>query len=594
MPTTINTARPVGPTAASAGDRPALEQAARKATYTPQLQQMADTTLLAGIQNSQFAGQAEGLPPGSPELPPPSHVLPRATERVRQGFEKLMLKLIALLGEVSEGSASARLEILKKMSQSATEAARQHAERYAEAVKALEAALDGAQQTEAKLEAARERLAQAQNDVAAARAQLEGLEPGTPEYKAAQAALERQQQQLLAIQKGAEQAKLEHRAATDVAGKAAVAADEIAKQALEAAGSGRWSSELEGTAKKEISAGARLVALMLRFSELMGETQDKKLESDVALFKELQAARQAEMNRKAEEYAKEMEKAAKAAKAANCIGKVVMAVTAVAGVVATLATGGLAAGAFVAVLAAATPLLDKALKPVTDGLMQALGPVLEGLMKAVSGLLQDMGVDASTAMLVASVAVSVALAAAVMAAVSLLSAGAGSAIAQKVMAKVGDVTSKLVDKLMNSIMGQMLQGATSKLGQQALVRQLQTLLRPMMQKVAANVSGPAGKTMLQDAQTALSVTQVGGTAAKGGMDGRAAQHQVGGSEATGRILELEQASKTVQRALKDAVENNSQSVETMRDVMNSMSSQLAHTQGTSVQMARNVANSRAL
>lgn len=570
-----------------------IKAAARTATSRPNTAVHVQAALQS-LKKADFNAQASPFVGNKPTLTTPAQALPSEPGAAKHAFTELFARLLKLFGEVDSATLNNRLQMLKAISQAAGEAWTRLGADYQAALEQLEAANQAAEGTAQALEAAKGALAQAEHALRTAQAKLEGLTPGTPEHDAALAEVAKWETTTNQARAQASTAETNHRASLDRATSAGHDVDRIARQVLDKAPPGALPPSVQNSMEREVAAGDKLVALMMRFVELMGSAQETKTETEATLFKEIQRGRELDMAKKADEFAKELEKAQRAQKAAGCLGKIMMAVTAVVGVVATIATGGLAAGLVVAAMAAATPLLDKALKPMMDAVMSALGPVLEAMMKGVSGLLQEMGVDASTAMLVSSVVVSVAIAAAVMGAVALLSAGAGSAIAQKVMAKVGEVASRVMDKLMNSLLGKLLQNAAGKVGQNAIVQEMRALLRQLSQQLTGRLSGPGGQAALTHLQTAGQVANLTGSVAVGTLKGLGAQYEVNASENLSSILLSRDAVQRAQQALSDGVTAAGEAAKTISQTIEKVAESLERNMGTATAVARQIGAAKAL
>jgi len=309
--------------------------AASKAANTKAYMRAADTAL-ANVQGVNYAAQSQGgnaAGLGRPLLAVPAS----ANKESEDTFTLLMASLINLLGDVDTASAKSRMDILRSAAKASAEGHKALSDRYLSAVAEFEAAVAAAGSSEEALAKAKANFDSAQRALADAESALGRTEPGTPEHAKALAERDLAQGKLTGAQQQLDKANMDHQAAVKVAGEAGKKAEAQARL-VESSGLGD-KPVLDGV-KKQLNAAATMVLLMTRFAELMGESAENKIETEQELFRSMQAARQAFMEKKSEEYLEQVRKAEAASKTMGCIGKILGAVLTVVSVVGAAFTGG--------------------------------------------------------------------------------------------------------------------------------------------------------------------------------------------------------------------------------------------------------------
>jgi invasin B len=253
--------------------------------------------------------------------------------------------------------------------------------------------------------------------------------------------------------------------------KVHVATEELKRQSTDLLAKIKAATDLEKDADKAAtevgpnadraqlgSSAARLSLLMADLTKIIGDSSEAKLKNDQALFKEMQAQRQKDMEKAAADYDAEVAKAEKINKTMGCIGKIVGYILTAVSVIALPFTGGAsmalavigiglaAADAITSAVTGGKSLTDMAMAPIMSGVIQ---PLIELISKVVTAALVAVGVPKEKAKLAGSIiaAIYVAIATIVlMVAVSTLakSPAAGRALAKMAKTSIGKAIKAVV------------------------------------------------------------------------------------------------------------------------------------------------------
>ncbi|MCZ4057969.1 type III secretion system translocon subunit SctE [Pantoea sp. LMR881] len=247
-----------------------------------------------------------------------------------------------------------------------------------------------------------------------------------------------------------------------------------------------------------------LTYLMAVMAQLINEAANEDLEVNAALKQKLAEASAKDAEKKAKEYDDQMRKAEETQKTMGCIGKVLGWVITAVSFAAAIFTGG--ASLALAAVALSLMLADEVGKAVTGkSFMQAaLQPIMDSIVKPLmelignmlTRLLEQMGVDASTAAMVGQILG--AIAAAVILIASVYVAGsAASKLASKAMSNIGTHFASQLSRIATSTTGQVFKRISNGLG-----RNLGMNEAKMATVVTRTQMGLAGGTM---ANTTLQV-----------------------------------------------------------------------------------------
>lgn len=534
---------------------------------------------LQDLEGTQFArDQASTSPFARPMLAAPKNPMAQDPRQAQDAFTLLMASLIMLLGETNVASLKGRLEMLRTMAQSATTGHTERSAEYLQAVTVLEAATAAASGSEAQTLAARERVEIAQRQLQAAEQTLAGLDPESPGYAAALQARNEAREARQAAGHALLSAQTAHGQAMQAVQAQALEVDRLA-QGLQGMLVGQLPKDVDAGMKRELDAGATMTLLMLRFAQLMGDSQETKLELDQEFFKEMQSVRQAYMERKSDEYMEAVKKAEQAKKVAGCIGILVAAVMTVVSVVLTVASAGVLAGVAVGLIGVSLLSLQALnMAGVTD--FDPLAPVMDPIMKGVMFLaeqwskvikfaleqldnlgvldalkLPDNFVDmASTLIGTAQVMLGLVLAA-------VFAGPAAGSLVKQLMTKMTQVMGKIIDKIVEKLLAQILAKINEKLMSSAGVQQVKAVLRKIMQKMVefnqASVqafSGAKGQAAMAKLQMSAVLVEATGTATGAGMNAASGVYRHQAAQELAQVQLLQFISEQLKASLSDSVQ----------------------------------------
>jgi len=559
--------------------------AASKAANTKAYQRAADTAL-ANLQGVNYAAQSQGgnaAAPGRPVLALPPPAVERAKKGAEDTFTLLMASLINLLGDVSMESLKSRMEILRSAAKASADGNKALSDDYLNALAELEAAVASASKSEEALAKAKANVESAQKALADAESALGETEPGTPEHAKALAARDLAQGKLTAAQQQLSKATVAYQAAVSVAGEAGKKAEALAGL-VENAGLGD-KPVLDGI-KNQLNAAATMVLLMTRFAELMGESAETKIEAEQELFRSMQAARQAFMEKKSEEYLEQVRKAEAASKAMGCIGKIVGAVVTVVSVVGAAFTGGasLALAAVGVGLMAADMLakqltgvsfMEQAMKPLMDNI---LGPMIQGIGKGIADLLKKAGVDGASAEM-AGMIMGAIVGAVAMVAVLVVVAVVGKSAAGRVANAMGNMFGKLANKMAPHMLKQAARAVSN--GFSSVMTRARTSIGL---KSDANSLGMYASRLA----ASVAVVEAGGTAAESALGIKSGIHQRNAARHMADLQFAKVISEELKQYLSDMVHVFDQTMRAKDDEIKKAFGIQDSINSSSLSMARNI------
>lgn len=566
-------------------DSSTYAEAAGKAANTQAYQRAADTALvnLVSVNYSGEGHDADAAALNRPRLAAPAADAGSANKNAEDKFTLLITSLIALLGEASVEMLNSRLAILKSTAKALAESNKALSEKYLSAAAETEAAVTAAGVSEERLRAAKENLENARRELARAETALGQASPGTPGHDQALAARDQARTQVAGAEQQLSSATAEHASAIKAAGEAAKRAEELVKQIEN---SGRVDKPVLDGMKNQLNAAATMILLMTRFAELMGDSAENKIEAEQELFRNMQAMRQAFLEKKAEEYQEQVRKAEAAAKTMGCIGKVLGAVVMVVSIVAVPFTGGaslLVAAAGFALMGAdmlvkeltGVSFMEKAMKPLMD---DVLGPLAEAIGKGVSDILQKLGVDENTAnmagMIIGTIVAALAMIA-LMAAVAMVGKAAASRIAGTMGKMLGEMVSKMLPDILKQASRTASKGFTNAM----------TKARSAMGFKSDPNSMAMYSARLQQGLTAI---EVGGASAQSFFQAKAGVHQRDAAMHQAEVQIAMVISQELEKYLQRMVEEFDQSIKEMDAFIRKAFNVQDNMYSTSLSMARNI------
>lgn len=560
-------------------------EAASRAANTRAYQRAADTAL-ANLQSVSYAAQSHGgnaAALGRPTLAAPPPRAESAKKGSEDTFTLLMASLINLLGDVNMKSLKSLVEIFRSAAKASADGNKALSDDYLKAVAELEAAVASASRSEEELAKAKANVDSAQRALADAESALGQTEPGTPEHAKALAAREQAQGKLSGAQQQLSKANMEFQAAVKVAGEAGKKAEAVARL-VENAGLGD-KPVLDGM-KRQLNAAATMVLLMTRFAELMGESAETKIEAEQELFRSMEAARQAFLEKKSEEYLEQVRKAEAASKTAGCIGKVLGAVLTVVSVVGAAFTGGasLALAAVGVGLMAADMLvkqltgvsfMEKAMKPLMDNI---LAPMIQAIGKGIADLLKKAGVDGASAEM-AGMIMGAIVGAVAMVAVLAVVAVVGKSAAGRVASAMGNMFGKLANKMAPQMLKQAAQAVSN--GFTSVMTKARTSLGLKSDAISLDLYASR-------LAASVAVVEAGGTAAQSAFEIKSGIHQRNAAQHLAEFEFAKVISEELKHYLNDMVQLFDQSMKAKDNAIKQAFSIQDSINSSSLSMARNI------
>lgn len=414
---------------------------------------------------------------GSPELTPPTDSLLPGLNK-DGAFTYVVGKLIVLLGESSLKALETRLATWRAMRESEKAMSTELSKEFEKALGESEAATAAFKTATQNSETANAAVTAAQSKADEAKSKLDKMSPNDSGYADAKAALDTANTTLAQAKTAASNAADAAAQAQQVATQKAAVTDGVVDKIHNA---GIDSETAKQADKDNLNNLAKLTEVMARFSKLLGDNSERSLKNELSLFEAMQDSRQKEMEKKADEYQKEVKKAETLNTVMGCLGKILGAILTVVSVVSAAFTGGaslaLAAvgvGLMVAdeICKAVTgkSFIEEALKPLMDKILK---PLMEMLSKAITKALEGLGVDKGTAEMVGAV-----VGAVIAAVVMVVAMVAVATVGKNAASKMGDMLGKLIGDAVKDIVPQVLKdlaSGTGKLFSQGMERLTKSL-----------------------------------------------------------------------------------------------------------------------
>ncbi|KGC97086.1 translocator protein BipB [Burkholderia pseudomallei] len=241
-----------------------------------------------------------------------------------------------------------------------------------------------------------------------------------------------------------------------------------------------------------LSGEAKLTAVLGELQELISAGNVNELESKQKLFTEMQAKREAELQKKSDEYQEQVKKAEEMQKTMGCIGKIVGWVITAVSFAAAAFTGGaslalaavglaLAAGDEISRATTGVSFMDKLMQPVMDTILK---PLMEMISSLITKALVACGVDQQKAELAGAILGAV-VTGVVLVAAAFIGASAVKAIASKVIDAVAGQLTKLMDSAIGKMLVQLTEKFSEKAGLQALSSRTATAMTRMRRAIGA-------------------------------------------------------------------------------------------------------------
>jgi len=559
--------------------------AASKAANTKAYQRAADTALV-NLQGVSYAAQSQGsnaAGSGRPLLAVPAQAGRSANKDSEDKFTLLMASLINLLGDVSMESLKSRMDILRSAAKARADGHKALSDSYLSAVAEFEAAVAAAGSSEEALAKAKANFDSAQRALADAESALGRTEPGTPEHAKALAERDLAQGKLAGAQQQLGKASMDFQAAVKVAGEAGKQAEAQARLVED---SGLGDKPVLDGVKNQLNAAATMVLLIAQYAELMGESAENKIEMEQELFRSMQAARQAFMEKKSEEYLEQVRKAEAASKTMGCIGKVLGAVLTVVSVVGAAFTGGASlalAAAGVALMGAdmlvkqstGVSFMEQAMKPLMDNI---LNPMIQSIGKEIADRLKKAGIDGASAEM-AGMIMGAIVGAVAMVAVLAVVAVVGKSAAGRVASAMGNMFGKLA----NEMAPQMLKQAA-----RAVSNGFSSVMTKARSSIGLKSDAMSLDLYASRLAASLAVVEAGGTAAQSALQIKSGIHQRNASEHLAEFELAKVISEAMKNYLNDMVQVFDQSMKAKDDSIRKAFSIQDSINSSSLSMARNI------
>lgn len=435
-------------------------------------------------------------------MPPLNQPVQKAKDELNSTGKLTLLlsSLMGLLGDNALSQLESRLATWRAMMDSQKAMGEQLSIELQGALNEAEQATDAYASTLSTLASRKAALDNANKALAKAQAKLEGLPNDDPGHTQALAARDRAANESKLAKEKFEQAELQAKKChTDAKEKA----ERVDKLLPEVQGFNLKGGVPQKGEQDNLSNVAKLTLLMAMFAEMIGKNSEESLKNDLEVFKAMQESRQKEMDKKADEYQKEVAKAEQLNRIMGCIGKILGALLTIVGVVGAIFSGGAslalaAVGVALMVVdkiveaATGVSFMEKALQPLMD---KVIKPLMELLTKAIGKVLEAFGVDKATANKVAAIAGAV-LAAVVVVALMVVVAVVGKGAA----AKLGNVMSKFLSNMIRKIVPNVLR-EFAKGGSKVLTQGINRFTSA----VSNAASKVAGKVGLNPAQLANNI-----------------------------------------------------------------------------------------
>ncbi|AIO70863.1 type III secretion system translocon subunit BipB [Burkholderia oklahomensis] len=413
-------------------------------------------------------------------------------------------KLAELLGVLMSIISASSLEELKQrsniwnqMSKAAQDSLNRLSDAFQRATDAAKAATDAAARADA---AAKQAAADAKAaDAAVGTAQKDydaGAERGLPDekMKMLKDALEQAKQQAGEAHNRADALQADATKKLDKAAALATQAREHEQQVDDAVNraSQQYGASAPQRAAPTLSGAAKLTAVLGKLQELISAGNVKELESKQKLFTEMQAKREAELQKKSDEYQEQVKKAAEMQQTMGCVGKIVGWLITAVSFAAAAFTGGaslalaavglaLAVGDEIGRATTGVSFMDKLMQPVMDTILK---PLMDFISSLITKALVACGVDQQKAELAGAILGAIMTGVALIAA-AFVGASAVKAVASKVINAVAGQLTKLMDSAIGKMLVQLIEKFAQKSGFQALGSRTATAMTRMRRAIGA-------------------------------------------------------------------------------------------------------------
>ncbi|HEY0210473.1 type III secretion system translocon subunit SctE [Acerihabitans sp.] len=365
-------------------------------------------------------------------------------------LQELLHRALDLMTGLSLGKLQQRLELALAKHTASTQFSTSLEAEYRQALEASQTAMAIAEADIEALQHAENDLTEKQRALNQAKAALTLLAPDDEGYAAALQAVADAEGEVNQAQGKFEQAQNKANASYNAAWDSIEKLDEIYSKS-----SKPNAPSLTPEPLKNIMV--RLLELTLAFLKLGDANTLQKFKDQSKKVQSMQKQQQALMEKKADEHAAELQKAAALNKAMGCVGKILGGLLTLLSVVGAVFTGGasLALAAVGMALMAADMIgkaitgvsfMEKAMRPLMDNV---IGPLINALSKAISKVLEGLGVDAKTAATVGAIVGALVAAALIIAAVLV-----GKSAAASVGKMMSNAIQKLVPEVLKKLVGQ--------------------------------------------------------------------------------------------------------------------------------------------
>ncbi|MBR8313153.1 type III secretion system translocon subunit SctE [Burkholderia dolosa] len=346
--------------------------------------------------------------------------------------------------------------------------------------------------------------------------------------------------------------------------------------------------------QREVSALETLLLLFSKFSEMLSERAESRIEHESAQIDIARKERLQKMLDEMDRVEKENAKAEELNKTAGCVGKIIGAVVTAVATIGAVFTGGASlavAGIGLALMAADSivqaatgkSFMEELFKPV----MAVLQPVLEFLSDKLSDVLQALGVGEEIAKMIAMVTVAVAMVGAI-AAVSL--SGAGSLVA-KGAGKVASLLAKGVERTLGKLVPEALKQAASQ-GGRRLASGASNMVEAAMERLGMKSDAISRQMYGHRMQQMAAGGAVVHVAATGGLNIAAGVHGVEAAKGEAKVKVLENETELLERLMQALLDAVARSAEQANAVFAAISRVVQTHTDANVAVTRMIAGSR--
>jgi len=419
--------------------------------------------------------------------------VPQAPLTPEAALAKLLMQLSEVITTENGRSLASQLELVKQRLAQRSASAAELSEAIRLAQEVVEQAMSGMESAEGELLAAAEALKQAEAEVKRLEQALADAPP--EEQDAIRAQLEAAKGKAAEAQLSMDEGIKELVKASAALNKALSDLEDFKTQADQLDPNGSVSARGDEKARTNAAMLSELLAML---QEIIGKTNDAKLEAETKLLQEVLKLREAENLRRSQEYQDELAKAEAAQKKMGCIGKIIGWVVAVVAVVVAPLTGG--ASMVLAGVGLALAIGEELGLDIMGKIMEPIMKVIMDLVKHVGSVIGDvlasMGVSTDIVDKIKDVLAVVAVAAMIIAAVVLTKKVAGTAAVQQLAKAVTRAVSEAISKALPQI----LKSVARSVGQTV------DDVAQAISKAAAKATGASADNMAKRAGYAMKAT----------------------------------------------------------------------------------------